>query len=560
MMLFALLLSLASQAASPPDPFATLREAYARRDAALATSAYDENAEVLYRYEGVPVERHRGGSAIRSSFASLFSGLDPSEALDLNFRITERTGQTSRGFYRLRIGRKTSVYGRFAAMTGPDGRFSFDESSSASRDDFEEAAGPVIFATETEDLDRKYYVGMAGRYRLADGCFLVVTRSIARLFVRNSCTQQWRGLTRVSGREWTAGKRVLDPVVVSRYRFAAGVDGVSPSLSVTDSNGEAITAVRADSYRTEEVMFHSRDGTQLGGTLYLPVSFGARAAATVMVHGSGPQDRDGYASIIAVMADALAAEGRAVMVYDKRGNGASGGDGDRAGFDLLAEDAMAAMQFLHSRPEIDAARIGLAGSSQAGWVAARAIDLGAQPRDVLLLGAAGAAIAVRDQNLYNTDVQMRCAGLSDRSRQLALAQQTAFFNYLAQPTTAASLDRITARAQSQSGLTDWLFPPSSAVDRTDGSWFNVLSVDFDPLPTWRRYAGRAVMVFGTMDDATPTAFAVRRLRGTKAKVRILSAAQHLGLATSDLCKAGLQDVDQFQPELFTALNDFAQSN
>lgn len=559
-MLVALLLSLATLAASPSDPFATLREAYARRDAALATSAYDVNAEILYRYKGVPEKRHRGGSAIHSSFASLFNSLDPSEALDLNFRIAERNEQTSRGFYRLRIGRKTSVYGRFAATTGPDGRFSFDESGSASRDDFEEAAGPVTFATEMEDLDREYYVGMAGRYRLVDGCFLIVTRSTARLFVRNSCTQQWRGLTRVSGREWTAGKRVLDPAVVSRYRFAAGVDGVSPSLSVIDGNGNPITAVRADSYRTEEVMFHSRDGTRLAGTLYLPFSAGARRAATVMVHGSGPQDRDGYASIIAVMADALAAEGRAVIVYDKRGNGASGGDGDRAGFDLLAEDAMAAVQFLRSRPDIDPARVGLAGSSQAGWVAARAIELGAQPRDVLLLGAAGAAIAVRDQNLYNTNVQMRCAGLSVQNRQLALAQQAAFFNYLTQPKTAVTLDRITARAQSQPGLTDWLFPPSSVVDRTDGSWFNVLSVDYDPLPTWRRYEGRAVMVFGMMDDATPTANAVRRLRGTKANVRILSAAQHLGLAASDLCKAGLQDVDRFQPELFTALNEFAQSN
>jgi pimeloyl-ACP methyl ester carboxylesterase len=278
----------------------------------------------------------------------------------------------------------------------------------------------------------------------------------------------------------------------------------------------------------------------------------------VMIHGSGPQDRDGYASIIAVMADALAAEGRAVLAFDKRGSGGSSGDGDRAGFDVLAADAMAAMQFLRSRSDIDPTRVGLAGSSQAGWVAARAIELGAQPHDVLLLGAAGSAMTVREQNLYNTEVQMRCAGVAARNRRLALAQQAAFFDFLSRPSTATTLDSLSARAQAVPALTDWIFPASNSVNRTDGSWFNVLATDYEPLPVWRRFEGRTMMLFGTLDDATPTLKAVRRLHGSNVNVRVMSGAQHLGLSASDTCKAGLQNVVQFHPELFLALHDFAR--
>jgi pimeloyl-ACP methyl ester carboxylesterase len=554
----ALLLSLASQSAPLPDPFATLREAYARRDAVLASAAYSGDAEVLYRYDGAPEERYRGSAAIEASFASLFGSLDAAEPLDLNFRITERDGDSVGGYYRLSVGRGTRAYGRFAATVGPDGRFTVDESRSATRDDFEEAAGPVSFAADMEDLDRGYYSAMAGRYQLPDGCYLVVTRSVTRLFVRNSCTQQWRGLGRISGREWTAGNRVIDATVVSRYRFAPIVDGASPSLSITDGNGTTVSAVRADSYRTEDVIFTSADGTRLAGTLYSPLSPGARSAATVMIHGSGPQDRDGYASIIAVMADALAAEGRAVLAFDKRGSGGSSGDGDRAGFDVLAADAMAAMQFLRSRNDIDSSRVGLAGSSQAGWVAARAIELGAQPHDVLLLGAAGSAITVREQNLYNTEVQMRCAGIAKSHRRLALAQQAAFFDFLARPSTANSLDTLTARAQAVPALTDWLFPASRSIDRTDGSWFNVLATEYESLPVWRKFEGRTMMLFGTLDDATPTLKAVQRLRGSNVTVRVMSGAQHLGLSASDICQAGLQNVVQFHPDLFSALGDFAR--
>lgn len=276
-----------------------------------------------------------------------------------------------------------------------------------------------------------------------------------------------------------------------------------------------------------------------------------------MVHGSGPQDRDGYASIIAVVADALASSGRIVLTYDKRGSGASAGDGNRAGFATLAADARAAMAYLAGRSEVDQRRIGLAGSSQAGWVVAKAIADGAEPHDVWLLGAAGTAFTVREQNLYNTEVRMACAGLSPDRQRVALDQQAGFFDALADRTKAARLDELTRAARADPGLADWLFPGSEGL-ATPGAWYTTLDPAFDPLPVWAAYGGPMTFVFGEFDDATDTAGAIERLKGTPPRVVFLKGAQHLGLRATSRCDGDFGALEGFAPEMFKSLELFAK--
>ncbi len=553
-------LASASSAQVPqPDPFAQLRAAYAKRDAQAAAAAYTPDAEVIYRYAGTPEERHKGRDAIARSFQSLLDQIDPADKIDLNFRVTQRSGPQVQGVYRLSYGYGKVSEGRFDVTLSSDGRFASDLSLDAPRDAFEEAAGPVMLAVDDETLDRSFYSRMAGRYRLPDGCILIVTRSIVRLFVRNSCTNEWRGLARVSGREWTAGSTILPDGVAATYRFAAFAEDASPLVSITTPKGETIAA-RADAYRTKAISFASADGTKLTGTLYVPTGSTQRRPASVMLHGSGPQDRDGYASIIAVLADQLAESGRVVLAYDKRGSGGSGGNGVRAGFDTLGADARAAMAFLAGRPEVDPAHIGLAGSSQAGWVAAKAIADGAKPADVLLLGAAGAAMTVAEQNLYNTQVRMQCAGNPIADIALALEQQAAFFAFLRDPAKASQLDSLTARARLRPGLSDWLFPDSASTDRTAGAWYVVLDPAFDPLPVWKTYRGRTLFLFSEFDDSTPTAEAVKRLRRIGVKTATLAKAQHLGLATTDMCSSELGKLVKFAPPLMPAISRFAKGH
>ena len=544
------------------NPFAELRSAYAARDAAAAARVYTPAASVVYRYEGTPEERYTGTSAIEASFRALFAQIDPNQSIDLNFRITSRTSGSADGVYRLRIGRLSASYGLFAVTFGSDGRFSTDLSTSASLSDFEGAKGPVLLAADDETLDRSFYSKLTGRYRLADGCDLVVTRSVVRLFVRNTCSNEWRGLNRVSGLEWTAGDRVRSDKPDVRYVFSNSSNGSSASVEVYAGSKRRVAA-RHDAYRVKDFAFKAADGTELRGSVYVPMrasQASRRFPASVLIHGSGPQDRDGYASIIAVMADELATNGRVVLTYDKRGSGESAGDGNRAGFDVLASDVAAAMAAVSRTPDVDTDAVGIAGSSQAGWVAARAIQNGARPADVLLLGAAGAALTVAEQNLYNTEVRMRCAGLAEGDIALALDQQRAFFAFLDNPGGARALDQLTTKARARPALSEWLFPDSRSIDRSAGTWYIALDPRFDPLPTWRGYRGRTSFLFGQHDDATPTTIAMDRLSKTAIRSKVLIGAQHLGLMANQLCKAELTDVDSFSPELMREIARFARAS
>lgn len=551
------LLSGCAASAGPPDnAFVQLADAYVARDAAAATASYSDDASVVYAYDGVPEERIVGRSEIEASFESFFGRISPDLPLDLNFRIAGRSGSNAHGFYRLRFGDAETSYGRFDVVQAPDGLFASDRSSSATRSDFEEVASPLLVRPGENELDRSYYGLLAGRYRLPDGCDLVVTRSVVRLFVRNTCDQSWRGLDRVSGLQWTGGDSVLPESTVTRYGFGKVHSEPSSTLTLEQGGGQS-RAMRDTPYVTRDVGFSSADGTRLAGTIYLPSKTRGPAPATVLVHGSGPQDRDGYASIIAVLADALAAEGRIVLTYDKRGSGGSQGNGNTAGFDVLAQDAVAAMTFLRARDDVAPDKVGLAGSSQAGWVVAKAIELGAQPADVFLLGAAGAAFTVREQNIYNTEVRMACAGIAEQSRKLAIAQQEAFFDALSDRAQAARLDALTSEASQDTAIRDWLFPGSDGLD-VEGAWFTVLDPAFDPLPVWKSFAGQARFVFSEFDDSTDTRSALDRLNGIGAKVVVLPAAQHLGLGAQSKCDGELADRKAFSPNLFAELKDFAR--
>jgi uncharacterized protein len=118
--------------------------------------------------------------------------------------------------------------------------------------------------------------------------------------------------------------------------------------------------------RTEDMSFTSH-GVTLAGSLVLPE--GEVRAAVVFVHGSGKQSRNPR------IAESFARDGIAALVYDKRGAGKSGGEyeGDQSvsgpNLVLLADDALAAVEALRAHPRMKGVPIGLAGISQAGWIA-----------------------------------------------------------------------------------------------------------------------------------------------------------------------------------------------
>ena len=108
--------------------------------------------------------------------------------------------------------------------------------------------------------------------------------------------------------------------------------------------------------------------TTLTGTLTIPPGAGPHPGV-VYVSGSGDTLREE-----AHWLDGLfVSRGIAVLAYDKRGVGQSGGvyPGDLASeetINTLAGDAAAAARFLAAQPGIDRSRVGFYGLSQGGWI------------------------------------------------------------------------------------------------------------------------------------------------------------------------------------------------
>jgi uncharacterized protein len=118
----------------------------------------------------------------------------------------------------------------------------------------------------------------------------------------------------------------------------------------------------------QDVTFESQ-GVTLSGSILTPKK---TIAAVVIVHGSDPVKRE------LEFAKRLAKEGIAVLTYDKRGVGKSGGvyvgpsvgtnNIDTTNLNLLSQDASAAVNTFRTYLKDKKTLIGLVGFSQAGWI------------------------------------------------------------------------------------------------------------------------------------------------------------------------------------------------
>jgi len=147
-----------------------------------------------------------------------------------------------------------------------------------------------------------------------------------------------------------------------------------------------------DGVDERDVSFESGAVT-LAGTLARPAGGGGPYPAVLMLHGSGPVDRDENAPGLALnvfreLAHRLARAGAASLRYDKRGVGQSGGDFAKAGMDDLLNDARAGLDWLKAQPEVDPARVYVLGHSEGGILAPILAAEGGLDGIIVISGAA----------------------------------------------------------------------------------------------------------------------------------------------------------------------------
>jgi pimeloyl-ACP methyl ester carboxylesterase len=157
----------------------------------------------------------------------------------------------------------------------------------------------------------------------------------------------------------------------------------------------------ASLYRAEQVTYQNVGaGISFGGTLTMPNGEGP-FPVVLLISGSGPQDRNettfGHRPFL-VLSDHLTKQGIAVLRVDDRGVGMSQGNLSLATSRDLADDVLAGIAFLKSRPEIDPARIGLLGHSEGALIAPMVAAESSDVAFIVLLAPPG---LVGEQVLYD---------------------------------------------------------------------------------------------------------------------------------------------------------------
>ena len=166
-------------------------------------------------------------------------------------------------------------------------------------------------------------------------------------------------------------------------------------------NAEKVDAGRQDPvkpfpYTEEEVSFENKAAEiKLAGSLTIPSGTGP-FPAVVLIPKSGPMDRDerilNHRPFL-VLADYLTRAGIAVLRTDVRGVAQSGGKFAGAQVEDFAGDADAALEYLRTRKEVNASRVGLVSHGEGGRAAAITAARNRNAAFVVMLGAAAVPAA-----------------------------------------------------------------------------------------------------------------------------------------------------------------------
>jgi len=254
-------------------------------------------------------------------------------------------------------------------------------------------------------------------------------------------------------------------------------------------------------YEAIEVTFHNAD-VKLAGTLCIPREPG-RHAAVVLLQGSGSETRWGTNRFIA---DQFARSGIAALVYDKRGSGASSGDWKTSSYDDLANDAIAGLELLASRPEIDAKRIGLHGHSEGGIIAA--IAAAHAPSKVAFVVAEDTVAGlVRDQDFYRTSHQIAQAGFNDAEVKDALTMYKLMLDVACGTKRYRELATASRNIQDKSWY-QWLAIPPE--DSYLWRWYPKVG-NLDTLVFWKQVRVPVLLVYGERDQLVPVDESVAKI-------------------------------------------------
>jgi pimeloyl-ACP methyl ester carboxylesterase len=407
-----------------------------------------------------------------------------------------------------------------------------------------------------------------GAYRLSDG-------SVVDIGASDEGALRWRSFDGTTGKlhkttdgSWSSTLGFTDKPDGKTVTFS---DCAKGDMSFNGMNGHRIA------FDVTETTFEG-DGVKLVGRLLLPKS-GGQTPIVVLIHGSEDDSaRDWFP-----LQRLLPAEGVGAFVYDKRGTGGSGGNYTQD-FNLLANDAVAAMREARRLAGARTGRVGYFGGSEGGWVAPLAATRA--PVDFVIV-AFGLAYSVIDEDQQEVALEMRVKGHSPeeiaKAQEVAAAAEAVFESGFTKG--FERFDALRAKYRNESWYKDlhgnytYFILPYSVADLREKAnaalgaalggqlrTFNFSDMGtpfrYDPMPTLRAVKAPQVWILGEDDFEAPSAPTASRIKALGAEghpitLAIFPHAEH-GIYEFETKPDGERDDTRNPDGYFAMLRDFAR--
>lgn len=392
-----------------------------------------------------------------------------------------------------------------------------------------------------------------GSYRLSDGRVVDIAPS-------DGNTLRWRTFSGDTG-QLHAQK---DGSWISTYGWTTRPDGKTVSFS--DCAKGDITFGKQSGQR---IAFEVRDttfqsgGIKLVGRLVMPKGSG-KVPVVVLVHGS---EHDSALKLYSLQR-IFPAVGIGAFVYDKRGTGSSGGRYTQD-FDVLANDAIAAMKEAKRLAGARLGRIGYQGGSEAGWVVPLAVNC--VPVDFAIVSF-GLAVTVlqEDQESVALDMRLHHHSAEDMRKALELTRAGEHVVETGGKQGYEAFDALRRKYKSEPWYKDvhgdflfFVLPLNRAqIEEQAKKLLFHTPFRYEPMPALRASTTPQLWILGSDDLEAPSAETAARIKsliaaGKNCTLAVYPGAEH-GMTEYELNAKGERVSTRYAPGYFQMMADFVR--
>ena len=394
-----------------------------------------------------------------------------------------------------------------------------------------------------------------GIYRLDDGSWVDLSPN-------GDSGLRWRRLDGASSRMALNAQGQW----ISTLGWTNRVEGPQPQLG-TCEDGRIVFEGQQGRRLTlaiQDTTFVGQGGARLNGRLSLPPGE-EPVPIMVEVHGS-----EGANALNFNAFQRLApASGVGVFVYAKRGSGGSEGQYTQD-FDVLAEDAAAAVVEARRLAGARTGRVGLHGASQGGWVAPLAASM--TPVDFVTVGFGLAyGVLAEDSDQVMVDLESRGWGPDVLSKAREITDATSAFVASRGAVGFGGLEAMRARYRTEPWFADirgeftgmLLNAPNEQIIAMAPQLDAGTSWDYDPLPVLSRLNTPMLWIQAEKDTGAPPEATRRRLMDLSAAGRPITLLEYPetdhGIVRFETGADGRRTSLGYAPGYYQAVLDWART-